>query len=165
MTARARRQFKVGDGYSVGDFLRYGFDNVAAAELLLKTNARYFDSGGYLAHLGLELLLKAWHLHVFGEFEEEHRIGQLWQKLVQHDNELYLDKENSEALKKIGTYFTLRYPNPAMPQEIGDEDLPGILKLEAAICSQMPVKMHSIIAALSGVIKGGRVLMEKPIEN
>lgn len=59
MAARPPRKFKISDGYSVGDFLHYRFDNIAAAELLLGTNARYFDSGGYLAHLGLELLLKA----------------------------------------------------------------------------------------------------------
>jgi len=165
MTAKAPRIFKVSDGYNVGDFLHYGFDNVAAAELLLKTNARYFDSGAYLAHLGLELLLKAWHLHVFGEFKEGHLIDDLWKKLMQHDNKLHLDKKSSELLTKIDTYSTLRYPNPAMPQEIGDDDLPGILKLQAAIYSRMPMEMHNIIAALSGVRKGGRVLMEKPVES
>jgi HEPN domain-containing protein len=165
MTARKPKKFKVSDGYSVGDFLHYGFDNVAAAELLLKTNARYFDSGGYLAHLGLELLLKAWHLHVFGEFEGGHLIDELWKKLVEYDKKLHLDKKSAESLIRIDAYFSLRYPKPAMPQEIGDDDLPGILKLQAVICAQMPVEMHNIIATLSGVRKGGRVLMEKPVES
>ena len=164
MANRIRKTFSVTDGYSVADFLHYGFDNVAAAELLFKANARYFDSAGYLAHLGLELLLKAWHLHTFGHFEEGHHLSGLWSKLRQHDSKLCIDNAKTETLEKIDQYFTLRYPNPAMPQEIDSDDLLAILSLQSAICSQMPPKMQSIINSLTGDKKGGRVLMEKRID-
>lgn len=159
---RITRRFSVNDGYNVGDFLHYGFDNVAAAELLLKTNARYFDAAGYLAHLGLELILKAWHLHAFDQFEEGHDLSDLWGKLQQHDQKLALDEESSIALGRINKYFTLRYPGPAI-QEIGSDDLNGLLKLQKDICFQMPEKMHKTMDKLTWGKKGGRILMEKSI--
>lgn len=165
MGGKSSRIFSQIDGYSVGDFLHYGFDNLDAAELLLKNNARYFDSAGYLAHLGVEHLLKAWHLHSFGQFKEGHSLKNLWSTLQQHDTTLQLDSEAYETLRRIDTYFSLRYPNPAQSQEIGDDDLPAILRLEPAICSQMPPAMHHVMNALSGVRKGGRLLMEKPIDD
>jgi HEPN domain-containing protein len=157
------RTFRVSDGYSIADFLHYGLDNIAAAKLLLKTNARYFDSAGYLAHLGIELLLKAWHLHVFGQFEEGHKITVLWRQLQAQDQSLNLEPKHMEILNKIDSYFALRYPNPALPQEIGDEDLDDLLALENALGNQMPDELYDVVGKLSPVRKGGRVLMERPI--
>jgi HEPN domain-containing protein len=74
--------YTVADGVAVPDLLHFGFDHISAAQALLKSNARHFDSAGYLAHLGFELLLKAWHLHEFTEFPNTHSLNNLWQKLL-----------------------------------------------------------------------------------
>ena len=163
MSRTSPRIFRVSDGYRVNDFLHYGFDNLSAAELLFNTNARYFDSAGYLVHLGIELILKAWHLYAFEQFEEGHHLPKLWETLQQDDKQLHLDDESTQVLSTLDEYFTLRYPNPPMPLEIGSDDLPRVLKLQRDICSQMPKEMHEILGALSAVSKGGRTLMEKPI--
>ncbi len=164
MSRKPQGTFSVTHGYNVGYFLHYGFDNIAAADLLFKSNARYFDSAGYLAHLGMELILKAWHLHEFEQFEKGHDLLMLWNKLKRHDSDLSLEKESLVALQEIDKYFTLRYPDPDKPQEIGNDELPSILTLQTSICSQMPEEMQEIINSLTGEKKGGRILMEKPTE-
>jgi hypothetical protein len=44
--------YTVADGVSVPDLLHFGLDHISAAQTLLKSNARHFDSAGYLTHLG-----------------------------------------------------------------------------------------------------------------
>ncbi len=71
------RRFTQKDGLLPEDLVHCGLDHLAAAEALFATNASHFDSAGYLAHIGVELLLKGWHLQVFGEFEGIHNLHTL----------------------------------------------------------------------------------------
>lgn len=157
------KMFKATGGYDVASLLHYGFDNLAAAELLLRSNARYFDSAGYLAQLGIELLLKAWHLHLYGQFENNHNLEELWRKLKETGPVPSMTQKELSLLKTIDSFYKLRYPNPSLPQEIGSDDLEGILRIEAKICTQMPKEMHRIIDKLNGVNKGGRILAEREV--
>jgi hypothetical protein len=157
------RTFTATDGLSVPDLLHFGFDHVASAGALLKKNARHFDSAGYLAHMGIECLLKSWHLHVFGEYQGTHRLDSLWNKLRECLHVRQLSKRELGTLQAIDTYAELRYPTLNCPVEIGDEDWPKISALEGALLRRMPKDLRDVIGRLHWSRKGGRVLMQKPI--
>lgn len=57
------RKFTVEDGLVPVDLLHCGLDHLAASKALFKLSPAGFDSAGYLAHIGVELLLKAWLLY------------------------------------------------------------------------------------------------------
>ncbi len=69
------------EGYTVEDLLHFGYSHVDAAKLLFKADPVFYDSAGYLMHLGIELVLKAWHLYSFGQFDNTHDLV----KLADHD--------------------------------------------------------------------------------
>ena len=76
--ARRKRVFRLSDGFQPAELIRYGVDHLRAAERLFAGSPLFDDSAGYLAHLGIELLLKSMLLHADGRFPEEHRLQQLY---------------------------------------------------------------------------------------
>jgi len=159
-TARAHRISKT-DGFEVADLLHFGLDHVAGAELLLRQNARYFDSAGYLAHIGIELLLKAWLLEVAGSFPKIHSLKALWNEISQHPGTKSLTAGSSATLAFLDEYEKLRYPSPHYPIEVGSDDVPKLSGLMKALSDRMPLELHEAIAKLDGASKGGRILMER----
>jgi HEPN domain-containing protein len=156
------RVYSVTDGVTVADLLHFGLDHISAAQALLKTNARHFDSAGYLAHLRLELLLKAWHLHTFNKFPGIHSLDKLWQGLLPSSHVRPLSRRDSATLCLFDGYFGLRYPELKKPREVGSDDLPRISLLLHALFKRMPKSLHEIVAGLRWSTKGDRILMEKP---
>ncbi len=157
------RTYSATDGVTVADLLHFGLDHLSAAELLLKGNARHFDSAVYIAHLGFELLFKAWHLQQFDSFPGVHDIESLWDNLRKASTIRQLSRRDRQTLALLNGYAELRYPNLNMPIEIGSDESPRIGALCKSLFKRMPRSLHQVIEGLHWSRKGGRVLMEKPI--
>lgn len=161
------RTFSVAkDGLVACDFLHSGLDHMTGAQLLFEgDDPGHFDSAGYLAHIGVELLLKAWLLEVAGEFDGIHNLEALYDLLMKKHGAAVLDNEQQQTLKMLDQFEQLRYPNPKQPTEIGDEDLPHIEALVGHICRAMPQSIPEALEKISPGRKGGRVLMRKKIDD
>ena len=135
-----------------------------AAQNLLETDVSFFDSAGYLVHMGFELLLKAWHLEAFGEFCGIHSLKELVEQLRAKGQQLNLSQEEDEALKIADAYGELRYPNPQHGTEIGNDDWKKIDGLLNRIWEQTPPVFDEYFESIDPTRKGGRVLMRRKIE-
>lgn len=58
--------------YRAAELLQAGIDHLDAAAALSTGSHRYLDSAGYICHMGIELMLKAWVLHSTGRFGRTH---------------------------------------------------------------------------------------------
>ena len=58
-----RGEFTAADGCTTRDLVTYPRDHMASARVLFQKSFDCYDSAGYLSHLGIELLLKAFLLH------------------------------------------------------------------------------------------------------
>lgn len=152
------------DGLSGADFLHSGLDHMTAAKELFESDASHFDSAGYLAHMAVELLVKAWLLEVAGEFEGIHNLQALYDVLEKQFGAEPLGAERQRVIKMLDQFEQLRYPNPKMPTEIGDEDLPHIEALVGHLCRAMPKSIPEALEKIQPGRKGGRVLMRKRVE-
>lgn len=161
---RNRRKFTTAEGFTVIELLHYGFDHVSAARYLLRRSASYFDSAGYLAHIGIELLLKAWHLDVLGYFEDTHNLQELWGVIAKAPGVQRLTSRSVRTLALLDTYERLRYPNPRSPIEIGSEHLTKVDALVKALKQRMPDSLVLAYSQIDVLKKGGRVLMKRPIK-
>jgi len=146
------------DGYNYIDLFHFGNDHLKAADYLFKYSPVYYDSAGYLYHLGFELILKSICLFKNGYFENVHDLKSIL-KLVEtlKSNKKY----NRKALDIINTYNDLRYPKIISPIEIGLDDLPKIIEFREYIESEIPNEMKIQIKNISVLNKGNRVLMVK----
>jgi len=154
------RTFTEADGYSVRDLLHFGVDHLESARILFSQGANCLDSAGYLSHLGLELLLKAWHLHQFKAFEDKHNLLVLYGSLKPHLDGPPFSREQEELLQRLDTYYELRYPRQHDPIETGSDDWLPIEKLLDTLWDQMPKELSSVLFEIAPNKKGGRVLME-----
>jgi len=153
------------DGVVAADFLHAGRDHMTAAKLLFESDdPSHFDSAGYLAHMAVELLLKAWLLEVAGEFEGIHNLQALYDVLQKKYGVSPLDDDQQGVLRILDQFEQLRYPNPKRPTEIGDEDLPRTEALVEHLCRSMPKTIPNALEKIEPGRKGGRVLMRKKIE-
>lgn len=153
------------DRLVAADFLHAGLDHMTAAKLLFESDdPSHFDSAGYLAHMAVELLVKAWLLEVAGEFEGTHSLKALYDVLQEKHGVPPLDDEQQGVLRMLDQFEQLRYPNPKRPTEIGDEDLPRTEELVGHLCRSMPKAIPEALEKIELGRKGGRVLMRKKIE-
>jgi len=158
------RTFRTKDGFVSSDFLHSALDHITAAQALFETDPSHYDSAGYLAHMGVELLLKSWLLEEAGQFEGIHNLEVLYEQLVEKHGAPSLESEQAEALEMLDQFEQLRYPNPKQPTEVGDDDWPHIESLVEFICRSMPVAISESLDKAQFGKKGGRVLMQKKIE-
>lgn len=158
------RVFKRVDGFEPKDLIHSGLDHVNAAENLFGASASFFDSAGYLVHMGFELLLKAWHLEVFGEFFGIHSLRELVRQLRVKGQEINLSEEENEVLKIADRYSELRYPNPKQGIEVGMDDWEKINALLNRVWEQAPNAFDGYFESIDPTRKGGRVLMERSID-
>jgi HEPN domain-containing protein len=154
------------DGLIPSDFLHSGLDSITAAKVLFDSSPDHFDSGGYLAHIAVELLIKAWLLEAAGEFEGIHNLETLYSRLVEKHGATPLSDEHQATMKMLDGFEQLRYPNRKEPVEIGDTDFPGIDALIGHLCRSMPEAISKALEQEQGgnFRKGGRILMKKRIE-
>lgn len=127
-----KKSYSTSDGYQARDLVHYGVDHIKAAKVLFEKEASLFDSGGYLAHLGLELLLKAWLLEVSSEFPKTHSLVALVNKLNERQKQIVLSEEDKTLLRLIDEYGELRYPTPTNQRRPGTRIPLGVRCLSPA---------------------------------
>ena len=150
------------DEYVAEDLLQAGLDHLSAAKILLNSDPFVFDSAGYLAHMGLELMLKSWLLHLNGKFQGIHPLADLIQNLRDSGNEVQLSDREEQTLAYLSNFVELRYPTKNSPIEIGSEDMQQIYELADAIWEKLPQELIDAYKNIPKDRKGGRRLMERP---
>lgn len=145
-------------GYNENELIQFGSDHLWSASVLLECPPRCYHSAGYLIHLGLELLLKAWVLHVEGKFPNTHDLTKLYKSLKPY---LSLKEEREGSLKHFQRFFTLRYPKGQHPEWLGDGDLERVCALLKALREQMPETFRQAFHTLDETEKGDMVLLRK----
>lgn len=156
--------FTKNDGFIVDDMLHFGYGHIDAAIALFNSDVAFLDSAGYLAHLGTEVVLKAWHLHAFSQFENGHKLETLYSKLKAHDGKIDLGAENEEFLRELDKFYELRYPRRKEgPIEVGADMLIQFEKLLDSLWGFFPDEMIDIYNNIDPTRKGGRRLMAKKV--
>lgn len=154
------------DGLIPSDFLHSALDHMDAAKLLFDSTPDHYDSGGYLAHIAVELLIKAWLLETANEFEGVHNLEALYEQLVKKHGVPQLSKEHQTTIKMLDQFEQLRYPNTKAPVEVGGDDFLEIVDLFGHLYRSMPQEIPKGLDQFQTghIRKGGRVLMEIKIE-
>jgi HEPN domain-containing protein len=153
------------DGYTIEDLLHFGFGHVDAARALFKDDPVFLDSAGYLAHLGVELVLKAWHLAWFGQFDKTHDLIELFDALRKKDASLDIGADNEGFLNELDKFYLLRYPRRKDGAvEVGSDQLESLGALLDALWKVMPKELVETYEKIDPTKKGGRILMKKKIE-
>lgn len=152
------------DGFTVEDMLYFGYGHVDAARTLFEDEPALLDSAGYLAHLGTELILKAWHLQWFGQFDNTHDLVCLYTRIKETDNSLNIGAHNEAFLAELDRFYLLRYPRRKEgPVEIGSNQLAHFDTLHDALWERFPKELRDSYEKLDLTRKGGRVFMKKKI--
>lgn len=146
--------------------MHFGFGHVDAARALFEGgDSAFIDSAGYLAHLGTEVVLKAWHLHCFGEFPTIHNLVEIYEQLKTRNNFLVIGVKNEEFLAELDRFYLLRYPRRNRgPVEVGSDQLPQFDALLDALWQSFPNELVEIYNKIDPTRKGGRRLMEKKVD-
>jgi hypothetical protein len=154
--------FAAAQGFRTRDLIQAGVDHLASAKVLFKLDFRCFDSAGYLAHLGLELLFKSLLLHVAGEFPAGHSLRRLKAQvaalLPQYESVL-----SDDLLAEFDLFKELRYPLPSEPVGIGTSDWIALEDALPALFAAAPPEWTAELEAIKRNEKGGRVLMVKDV--
>lgn len=156
--------FRRTEGYREEQLIRAAIDHLEAAQHLFSTNPSWFDSAGYLSHLGIELLLKTCLLAVNDEFPNEHSLEQLVRRLADAGFDVDLGRGRTELLQRLDKLYHLRYPRPSDPVEIGNEDWDVVEQTALAIVDRMPDSLKDLFEGIRQPEKHGRVLMRRRIE-
>ena len=158
--AKNVRIFSIKDGHVPSDFLHSAVDHLTAAQALFETNPSHYDSAGYIAHIGVELLLKAWLLELAGEFKGVHKLEALYSVLAVKHGAPQLTHEQTALVQTLDRFEQLRYPNRKQPTEIGDAHWAEIEVFVGFICRSMPEAMPAALGKADFGRKGGRVLVQ-----
>ena len=152
------------DGYTERDLVHYATDHLKAARELYRTyKSIYVDSAAYLAHLGLELLLKSCLLYSTGQFPKTHDLAALHDLL----DTPVLSAAHRDLLSWLDGFSGSRYPHPKAVIPAGTEDWGKIQPVMQAIVDAMPVELQEIVVEVDRNLqttKGGRQLYEKEID-
>jgi HEPN domain-containing protein len=155
------RIIKQDQGLDAADLFRSARDHASAACALAKSAPHHLDSAGYLAHISVELALKAWLLHNDGYFRAIHSLESLYIELQERHNAPLLQAEVAYLFSELDKYSELRYPNRNSPTEVGQSEVADLPLLLNFIHAHYPVDLREAIERIDPLIKGGRVLMRK----
>jgi HEPN domain-containing protein len=172
------RVFKRSEGYSPYDLLEYGKAHLKSAQIICKDgDVTLIDQALYMAHLGIECILKSFILSIKSEFTDEHSLGKLMTQLS--DIGFSLDKNIIEQINPYSELYKLRYPNPLDPIEAGSEDIDKIFSIEKFLLQNVPFDIKaekqiyedsvrddcSSLKEMENyfISRGGRILMIKEI--
>jgi len=106
------KYFHRSQGYEPIELLRYAVDHKNAALLLFEESFDYHDSAAYLAHLSVELCLKALLLERTDRFPESHNLAVLSDDLRSVGLDLQWKAPEQQALHLLGADWDVRYPHP-----------------------------------------------------
>ena len=161
MNVVANKTFRASDGYDPVDLLKYSRDHFLATKLLFGSHFQYYDSAAHLAHLSIELLLKAALLERDGQFQAEHRLSKLVDQLQAGGSSFRLSVRGQTTLTMLEEYQSSRYPTPLNPIDVGSEDLPDISALWHELVAELPKPLFDSFVSADKLTKGTRVLMVK----
>ena len=161
MICAIKTKYKREDGYFEEDLLQSSMHHLHAASLLFQRGPDLYDSGGYLVHLSIELLLKSWLLSLTGEFPGTHNLQDLRQKIAVVTADIKLTKEQNKTIELINRLYELRYPNRRTPTEVGSETFKLVFQLYEVLEVRLPNDLKQKLASLPHEKKGGRQLMKK----
>ncbi len=123
-----------------------------------------FDSAGYLAYIGIELMIKSWLLHENKKFEGIHSLRDLLKQLKASVPSLSFTQTEEQTIDYLSNFLELRYPDKNNPVAIGEEDIEQIDVLANSLWKQMPDNLIKSFESLSSNKKAGRILMSRPIK-
>ena len=155
------RIFTTADGLLPVDLAHCGLDNLTSAKILFNSDPSFYDSAGYLAHIGVKLLFKGWLLETTGRFEGIHNLVALHSQLVSFGVAPKLDDQSLIVLALLDQYESLRYPNRKNTTEVGQDNWSAIEAPVGLLRRSLPL---SIARELGNVVFGhnaGRILMKK----
>jgi HEPN domain-containing protein len=169
VSKKSPKTYSESDGINAVDMLHCAIDHLCASECLFESSPSHYDSAGYIAHLGIEMILKSILMHRDGSFPGIHSIQRLYDELRNKNYVTELPSELQLVMTTLDEYETLRYPNLNNPVEIGTEDLLHLKRLANFLNSQLPVSLVSALEqpnqqdSNSQIVKSGRVLMRKKV--
>ena len=155
------KYFKVSHGYSCEEMLHAAADHLFAADLLYQSGVRCLDSAGYLAHLSVELILKAVLLDLEGQFPGTHDIEELYGRTVTLDSDFRLDHPSESVLEALNKYQNLRYPQPRNMPGVAAGDREALSRLVDQIKARMPGTLVEMLTRPSEVFKSGRNIITR----
>jgi HEPN domain-containing protein len=146
-------------GFNERELLHAAVDHLASARRLFESGPRCYDSAGYLCHVGIELILKAFLLHRDDEFPGLHSLAELFRKSL-----LDLDPALHQTIALLDGFAELRYPTPE-PQgvEIGVTDWGDIHMLYITLVQLMPPDLRRAYDEIDYGEKAGRIVMRKSV--
>lgn len=158
-----RPTFRAEHGYQAADLVAYAHDHLRAAQHLWSGAFEFLDSAAYLAHLAVEILLKAHLLHATGAFPGTHDLRELRQDLEVAGVALHLSNAQEGTVFLLDGFAASRYPKPDEPVQVGTGDLALLLDLWNHLARSLPMDLIPAYESISPALKGGRVLMVKRI--
>lgn len=153
----SRRRFSKEDGYSAAGLVHTAKDHLYSAALLYDVDVRTLDSAAYLAHLALELLLKAVLLERDGQFSEGHSLVAL-----AGIADLRLPPPHDGVLTLIDRFAKSRYPDPGGLPSVAQGDWPVINQAAELILNRLPVDVRNTPDSAGSARKGTRVMIRNP---
>lgn len=142
------KQYKAEDGYRVADLLIGSADHLSAARALYEDDCpEHLDSAGYLAHLGVELLLKAFLLHRNSSFPETHGLADLCGMVAADTPAVKMRKSDSpyrDLVLSLDKCYELRYPNPKGNQGISRGDWKAVKLLVDRLREALPKELTEV---------------------
>ncbi|HUY27014.1 MAG TPA: HEPN domain-containing protein [Candidatus Binataceae bacterium] len=150
------------DNYCAADLLHAAIDHLGSSRVLFERHPRCFDSAGYLAHLGFELIFKAVLLHTTGQFPGEHSFPKLLSVIKSAGVDFPFDDSQHHLLDKLEEFKDLRYPIPSGSPSIGDQDWEQAEALFRWIVARIPTELRQHIQFVDQTVKFNRILMRKP---
>jgi len=157
------KYFLRSQGYEPVQLLRYALDHKNAALLLFATSFDYHDSAAYLAHLSVELCLKALLLDRADRFPDSHDLVSLSTDVCAAGLDLQWSRSEDQALRVIGADWDVRYPHPNAPKPVGHSHRDALLLLWGRLADTIPTELRELVRTMPHNKKGGRILMTKRI--
>lgn len=154
------RWFSRQQGYKVRHLVEYAADHASSARILVRSGPFCFDSAAYLAHLSLELLLKALLLDRLGQFPAIHSLVALQEQLERADSRCSVGPEDRGVLTTLDTFSRARYPVPRQEIGVGEDDVEFARRLYDRLVKHVP---RHVFRPRRGraVKKGRRILMKR----
>ena len=149
------------DGFSETELLHSAIDHLASAKVLFNKSPRFYDSAGYLCHLGIELVFKTILLDKYNEFPNEHSLVNLSNSIDRQSVKLNYETYHKDTINMLDRFYGLRYPKPSNPIEIGDEDWGRIKNLFEFLILILPEEIRDELKEMDHCKKGSRTLMRR----
>ena len=164
------RYFNVADGYTPAEFARAANDHLVSAmhlfvgveERCIGGGPQSLDSAGYLAHLGIELVLKAGLLQATGRCRDDHNLLVILDQLRAALHDVELSDAELETLSGLNDFYRLRYPCPKGLPEVATLDWDAVYALWLALREALPAEIGRAVDEIDHTQKGGRILRARP---